>query len=1177
MSRKNRFVSILLALCMCIGMLPMTALAADGQPVTSWDALKTAITDGQETEVTVTVSGTLEKKAADQPIEIPAGKTVTLIGETGAKIIRPDKSTVGEFVVPSGAELTLSGDITVAGAETNSNPGNLSQANFVKVAEGGKLHLKGALTAATYAINPKCGHNSFILCEGETTIEEGAALSGWLCNDSQGEFKSECAALVVKGANASLTMTGGEVSGNENRATSGSASGAAVQIRDGAAFIMQGGSIQDNTAGKQGCGGGVMIAGGGCRFEMTGGDITGNIAQYGAGVYLEGKAAGTQTEKVPATFTMTGGSISQNVLNNSGGSYGGGLYAQDAEVQIVKLDGAAAGPEFSRNTTSIFPGEMWSPFTADGGAIYCTDSTVEMNGADVSNHQMESTNAHGGVVHLNNTNATLTNTSMTNNQCGNVNMAYAGAFYIVGASDVTMNNMTITGNSAAPESQDTNGGAGAICVSGSKAAHAKLEITDSVISNNLTGGAYAGAIYSEYAELSIANTEINGNTVRIPDSETPKDWFIYSGGALYLAGSTVTLERVTLSDNQCVDGYGGAIMMEDITDRNGTVLEPCNVTLTDCTLMNNKAEDVNSIVNGSQGGAIYVGSGTLTLQGNTTITGNVATAGGAIVNEGTLNMQGGTITGNTATGTDATKDEGIGGGVANLGTFTMTGGALHSNTAARGGNDFYNYAEKPAGGDVDININDKWEGNHGMELESLLPVSRAAAAHGTFTLLDAKSFGFDGWYEDAPDARYADGTTTSYTVTPNDTSEKYLTVGKPLAVKVKVTFEPGEHGTLSNPTSFELTKGEKLTAISSVTAQSGWQFVNWKDAAGKEYTSKEILALPISDNMTFTAQYKTVSSGGGGGSSSRYTLTYQSNGGTEYKSERYDRNTVVKLDKLPTREGYTFTGWYADKELSRRITEIKMTSNKTVYAGWQVTGVPDWLNGDDHFAYVVGYSDGTVRPQNNISRAEVATIFFRLLKEDIREENLTSANVFADVNEEMWCNTAISTMAKLGVVKGRTAERFDPNAPITRAEFAAICARFDTSKRDGDSNFTDIAGHWAEDEIERAASLGWIKGYTDGTFRPENYITRAEAMTMINRVLNRLPEDVDDLLDGMNVWPDNQPDTWYYLAVQEATNSHDFTRKGDVHEHWTKLTENPDWRRYETTTSGQQSRALSMV
>ena len=348
--------------------------------------------------------------------------------------------------------------------------------------------------------------------------------------------------------------------------------------------------------------------------------------------------------------------------------------------------------------------------------------------------------------------------------------------------------------------------------------------------------------------------------------------------------------------------------------------------------------------------------------------------------------------------------------------------------------------------------------------------------------------------------------------------------------------------------------------VKAAPSKSGYTFEGWSDG-NKTYQPGAVLT--VMGNVTLTAQWHKNSTGGDDGNDD-YILHYESNGGTKYRDERYSKNTVVKLNKVPTREGYTFTGWYADKDLTDRITSIKMTSDKTVYAGWEPTGVPEWLNGKDHFAYVMGYADGTVRPLNKISRAEVATIFFRLLNEDIREENLTTANTFADVNEGMWCNTAISTMTRLGVVHGRTAERFDPNAPITRAEFAAICARFDATKHDGDSNFTDIAGHWAEAEIERAASLGWVRGYTDGTFRPGNHITRAEAMTMINRVLNRLPEDEKDLLDGMNVWPDNQPSDWHYLAVQEATNSHDFTRKSDaVHEHWTKLTADPDWSRYQ--------------
>ena len=309
----------------------------------------------------------------------------------------------------------------------------------------------------------------------------------------------------------------------------------------------------------------------------------------------------------------------------------------------------------------------------------------------------------------------------------------------------------------------------------------------------------------------------------------------------------------------------------------------------------------------------------------------------------------------------------------------------------------------------------------------------------------------------------------------------------------------------------------------------------------------------------------TQPSGGGGSSSgsTKYILHYESNGGTSYKDESYSYGTTVSLDKVPIRESYTFTGWYTDEELTDKITSVTMTSDKTVYAGWVATGVPDMLNGDDHDAYVIGYPDGNVHPQGNISRAETATIFFRLLKADTRDGNLTAENVFADVANGKWFNKAVSTMAKLGIVKGRSAETFAPDAPITRAEFAAICARFNTKPTNTSNSFSDISGHWAEAEIERAVAFGWIAGYPDGTFRPDTYITRAEAMTMINRVLCRMPQDEKDLLRTMVVWPDNKPTDWYYLAVQEATNSHEFARKGAVNEKWTKLTSAPDWTRYQ--------------
>ena len=218
---------------------------------------------------------------------------------------------------------------------------------------------------------------------------------------------------------------------------------------------------------------------------------------------------------------------------------------------------------------------------------------------------------------------------------------------------------------------------------------------------------------------------------------------------------------------------------------------------------------------------------------------------------------------------------------------------------------------------------------------------------------------------------------------------------------------------------------------------------------------------------------------------------------------------------------------------------------------------------DDHYAYIVGGPDGTVRPNDSMTRAGVATIFFRLLKDSVRDANLLTGCTYTDVPDGHWANTAISTMTGLDIVRGYDAAAFGPGDPITRAQFAAICARFDTGKSNGSRTFSDIEGHWAKAYIERAAELGWISGFQDGTFRPDAYITRAQAVTMINRMLNRVPEDPSDLLPGMNVWPDCRPGDWFYLAIQEATNSHDHRHKADSYETWTSLNANPDWTRYE--------------
>ena len=223
------------------------------------------------------------------------------------------------------------------------------------------------------------------------------------------------------------------------------------------------------------------------------------------------------------------------------------------------------------------------------------------------------------------------------------------------------------------------------------------------------------------------------------------------------------------------------------------------------------------------------------------------------------------------------------------------------------------------------------------------------------------------------------------------------------------------------------------------------------------------------------------------------------------------------------------------------------------------------LNTTDHFAYIVGYGNGEVRPQNNITRAEVATIFFRLLTDDVRDENLTKTNRYSDVAATSWYNTAVSTLSSMGIITGYPDGTFRPNAAITRAEFAAIAARFDNDGDKTAAKFSDIANHWARDEISIAYNNGWINGYPDGTFGPQRDITRAETMTLVNRVLNRQPETEDDLLPNMTVWTDNaNPKAWYYLAVQEATNSHYYEFKtNSQYEKWTELRETRDWSQLE--------------
>ena len=310
----------------------------------------------------------------------------------------------------------------------------------------------------------------------------------------------------------------------------------------------------------------------------------------------------------------------------------------------------------------------------------------------------------------------------------------------------------------------------------------------------------------------------------------------------------------------------------------------------------------------------------------------------------------------------------------------------------------------------------------------------------------------------------------------------------------------------------------------------------------------------------------------------KYTVTYNLDGGTTTSNKTIFPDLTYGVDTPtivnPTKAGYTFAGW--EPKVAKKVTD-----NATYKAQWNRNYVPYYppvpptvkiedddalgLNTTDHFAYIVGYGNGEVRPQNNITRAEVATIFFRLLTDDVRDENLTKTNRYSDVAATSWYNTAVSTLSSMGIITGYPDGTFRPNAAITRAEFAAIAARFDTNGDKTAAKFSDIATHWAKDEISIAYNNGWITGYPDGTFGPQRDITRAETMTLVNRVLNRQPETEDDLLPNMTVWTDNaNPKAWYYLAVQEATNSHYYKFKtNSKYEKWTELRETRDWTQLE--------------
>ena len=348
---------------------------------------------------------------------------------------------------------------------------------------------------------------------------------------------------------------------------------------------------------------------------------------------------------------------------------------------------------------------------------------------------------------------------------------------------------------------------------------------------------------------------------------------------------------------------------------------------------------------------------------------------------------------------------------------------------------------------------------------------------------------------------------------------------------------------------------ESLTGTASVSADIGYQEVPFRFA--EPAVEQSAAEVPAAGQLTFRKE-----------GTYRYSVQ-EMKGGSACTS--YDE-TAYTLSIEVVREGNALTvaDWRFDGV--DECTPLTITNSyRDIPYIPTPTPAPQpakpALNTADHYAYLMGYPDGTVRPGGSITRAEATTIFFRLLTEESRSQFWATENRYSDVSADQWYNNAVSTMTRAGIVNGYPDGTFRPNAPITRAEMAKIIALFAKLEPSAE-RFPDTAGHWADSYIRLAAGSGWIEGYPDGAFRPDRAITRAETVTMIDRVLERVPKDESRLLphETMLTFPDCRPGQWFYIAVQEAANSHIYERAASEQhgdEQWKELRDNRDWTRLE--------------
>lgn len=680
-----------------------------------------------------------------------------------------------------------------------------------------------------------------------------------------------------------------------------------------------------------------------------------------------------------------------------------------------------------------------------------------------------------------------------------------------------------------------------------------------VLNGTITGGntSYSGGGFDiQSGKVTIKNCTIKNNTAKI------------AGGGLNISGSAnVEIIGCKINDNIVIGSSGGAIYQASGYANNGYYNNTCKIV--DTELKNNRA-----VVGGAvgMGASLYHdgitnaagGKGvtaTFIMEGESVIDGNTASyRGGGVYltgNGSRFLMKDGTISNNSTTGYE-------GGGIwaTNYGGVTIENGTIRDNTAKTYGGAIYMKANIS-----ETNDSAKLAVENGLRdclnLGTALVTGNKAKQGGGICIDSYNSaFGIKA------DLAQASIYNNHASVRGDDI---YSTgVGTP-----GCTIQLGE---ISND--WKLSCGADDTV-------DGWYIdgkidskieegftARWNahpdkgELYAKEYTQRENLTGALALKAAHEQLYKvTVHYVYSDGATAKEDAVINVKAGTDY-SINSPAIEGYKADKA-TVSGTISAETPADTEIT--VTYTKESSGGGGGGGGHrpkpkpTVEIPDddalGLNNTDHFAYIVGYGNGEVQPQNSITRAEVAAIFFRLLEDGIRNENFTHQNDFSDVAADAWYCSSVSTLSRMGIIAGYPDGTFRPNAPITRAEFAAIATRFDNNGDKTPVSFTDIIGHWAEGEITVAANHGWVSGYGDNTFRPQNQITRAETMSLVNRVLKRLPETPADLLPDMITWTDNaDTSSWYYLPVQEATNSHYYEfKENSKHEKWTELRETRDW------------------